>query len=151
MNCSAWLKAFTLVVTGALLTVGSVGCGKHKYGSDDLARDLHEYHRNIRWSRPGPVLARVHPDLREAFAKEWERRAREVSLQEVEVVDVQFSEDGDVADVTVMMAWIQLDTQRLQQGTVAEQWRRTEDGWRSMKMFELPQPGGAMQFPSSSM
>lgn len=133
---------------GGLTVVTAAGCGKHKYGADDLQRDLHEYHRNIRWSRPAPVLARVHPDLREAFAKEWDRHAREIQLQEVEVVDVQISEDGDVADVTVMMTWIRLDTQRLEQGTVKEQWRRTDEGWRSMKMFELPSPGGASQFQS---
>lgn len=144
-------RASALLSAAALCTivvVSAAGCGKHKFGADDLQRDLHEYHRNIRWSRPAPVLARVHPDLREAFAKEWDRHAREVQLQEVEVVDVQISEDGDVADVTVMMTWIRLDTQRLEQGTVKEQWRRTDEGWRSMKMFELPSPGGASQFQS---
>ncbi len=142
------VAAVAVLMLSAPLLTTTAGCGRHKYGADDLQRDLHEYHRNIRWSRPAPVLARVHPDLREAFAKEWDRHAREVQLQEVEVVDVQISEDGDVADVTVMMTWIRLDTQRLEQGSVKEQWRRTDDGWRSMKMFELPKSGGAAQFQS---
>ncbi len=134
---------------GALLLALSLGagCGKHMYSRNDLDVDMVRHHVDLRWGRLAEAAGRVHPDMRAAFLQDWSNRAATVDLQDIEVIGVTETSEGDGADVVVKLIYVDKTTMQVQQTTVTERWQRTEAGWRVVRPIDVG--GGASTAPTT--
>ena len=126
-----------LLVSLALPLAGT-GCGKAAYGRDDLQESLAKHYINLRWGRLANAASYVSPELRPAFVEDWEKRAQAIELQDFDVVQVTVSEDGDTAEVLVQLSWVENATMSLKSARLAQTWVRTDEGWRTTNLLELP-------------
>ncbi len=124
-----------LGIAGALVAVSA--CGKHVYNRTDLEMDLTRYHMNLRWERLGVAMGHVHPELRSAFAEEWERRNENIKLQSLEVLNLSFV-DEDTALVQVKVQYVDNRRLKLKTMLIEEKWVRSERGWVLMRVPEIP-------------
>jgi hypothetical protein len=121
----------------------AVGCGKHLHGKAELEDTVGRHYLDLRWGRLGNAALRVHPDMREAFVKDWSARTAHMELQELEVVDIAFDPKTDSAQVTLALAWVDKGAMMLHQQTVVQKWIRTDEGWFSSG--ELNLDGGSAE------
>ena len=131
------MKRALLLASALVVSVASVACGKHAFNRQDLDVDLARHHIDLRWGRLGEAARYVHPDLRAAFLQDWATRARDVELQDLEIVGVTVSEDGDSADVVVAVTYVERATLQVKSTTATERWQRTDDGWRAVRPMEI--------------
>lgn len=128
-----------MIVARALLVVvavaGALGCETatsiSRRGELDVA--LSRHHVDVRWGRVPLAARNVHPDLQAAFVEDWERRAKEIDITEVEVLQVFELDDGKKADVVVRYAWIERKTQSLHEATLTESWEEVDGAWLMVK------------------
>jgi hypothetical protein len=102
---------------------------KHAYNETDFSIALAKHHSNLRWGRVENAALLVDPQMRAAFVAEWLGRQQTIELQEVEVAGINRSEDGDTADVTLRIVFVDKDSMSVREVVVAEKWQRTSDGW----------------------
>jgi hypothetical protein len=101
-------------------------------GELDVA--LSRHHVDIRWGRV-PLAARyVHTDLQGAFVEDWEKKAKEIDITEVEVLQVFELDEGRAADVVVRFAWIEKSSQSLREATITEHWEEIDGAWLMTKV-----------------
>jgi hypothetical protein len=122
----------------ALTVAAPIGCGKHRFGKDDLVEAAGRHYLDLRWSRVASAAKRVHPELREAFVTDWNKRSQEIEIHDLEVMDVQIDEEGDVATLTVQVSWVDRSSMTMKNATVQQEWDRTDDGWVAAEVLTLP-------------
>ena len=139
----------------ALAVVALSSC-KHAYNETDFQIALSKHHNNLRWGRIENAALVVEPQLRTAFTAEWLARQQTIELQEVEVVGVTQSEDGDAADVLLRIVFVDKDSMTMREVVVPERWKRTSDGWLATQPASLelrpaaPTPGAAEAPPTET-
>ena len=126
-----------LALSLAAATVLVAGCGRHAHGRKELEETTSRYYLDLRWGRIPPAAARVHPDLRKAFAQDWSERLAELELQDLEVVDVVEDLENDRAEVLVCVTYVERDSMRLITKTISQLWVRSDQGWLAMSDLDL--------------
>jgi hypothetical protein len=124
-----------VVVVLAVLVMGA--CGKHLYSRDDLTVTLSTHHIDLRWGRLGNAALAVKPEMRAAFLEAWTARAKNLELQEIEVMAVLVTPDGNAADVMVNITYVDRETMSVKTDAVVERWARTDAGWVADKPAAL--------------
>jgi hypothetical protein len=101
------MKATTLpLLAWALL---GVGCASTGATLTTLKSTYEEFEQRIRWADDvGAAAQMVVAERRGAFIAARTRDAKDVSISEIELLDVHQSEDGEKATVTSRFRWVRL-------------------------------------------
>ncbi|MBI1948923.1 MAG: hypothetical protein HYS27_24765 [Deltaproteobacteria bacterium] len=126
-------RALVLTLVVALGTLLHVGCGRHGFGRNDLDLTLSKHHIDLRWGRLENAAQAVTPAMRGEFVRVWAERLAASELQDLEVVGVVMSPDGDKAEVIVRATGVDRSTMTVTAGTFSEIWLRTDEGWQLAK------------------
>ena len=134
---SKYAGVLGLVAISVFTTLSACGTAQSVTRRGDLDVTLSRHHVDMRWGRVPEAARFVHPDLRGAFVEDWTRRAREIEITEVEVLQVFEGAEGKSADVTLRIAWIERKTQRLREATTLERWEHGDEGWLCVKVADI--------------
>jgi len=126
---SLHMRWAALALTFFVALGSAVGCGKHIYNRTDLDIALGKHHIDLRWGRLENAALVVKPEMRGAFLKAWAEKAGTIEMQEIEVVGITETPDGDTADVIVRLVFVERDTMQVKTAIVSEHWVRTDSGW----------------------
>lgn len=116
-----------------LLLVVGAGCGRHGYGRNDLDLTLSKHHIDLRWGRLENAAQAVVPTMRAEFVRVWSERLSAAELQDLEIVGVVMSPEGDKAEVIVRVTAVDRASMTVAATTITERWLRTDDGWQLEK------------------
>ena len=101
------MKAITLTLMAWALL--GVGCASGGATLSTLKSTYEEFEQRARWADDSGAAAQmVVPERRSAFLTARTRDAKDVSISEIELLDVRQSEDGQQATVTSRFRWIRL-------------------------------------------
>ena len=113
------------------------GACAHMYGKDDLDVSVFQHNVNLRWGRLDNAALTVKPEMRGPFVAAWTARMQQLEIQDIEVGGVALSKDGDAADVSVAVTFVDKASMTVRTETVGEHWIRTDDGWLIDKPAQL--------------
>lgn len=129
MRLAAALLAAAVVVTALGASVLGSGCGRHGYGRNDLDMTLSKHHIDLRWGRLENAAQAVTPPMRAEFVRVWSERLAQSELQDLEIVGIVLTPEGDKADVVVRVTAVDRNTMTVVATTITERWLRTDSGW----------------------
>jgi len=99
------MKATTLTLLAWALL--GVGCASSGANLTTLKSTYEEFEQRIRWADDvGAAAQMVVPERRSAFITARTRDAKDVSISEIDLLDVHQSEDGQSATVTSRVRWV---------------------------------------------
>jgi hypothetical protein len=127
---AAFVLGWLLALAGCCTTATQIS----ERGELDVTMSRH--HVDLRWGRLPNAARFVHPDLRAAFVEDWSRRLQRIEIKDLEVTNV-FQTSEDVAEVTVLIVYIEKKTQRLLEHSSTERWELTDGYWIATRVAEL--------------
>ena len=92
-------------------------------GADKKIGDAaHSLNTQARWGRVDDAALLVAPDYRPTFLIHHRRWGREIQLADIEVVNIQLTNDADRASVYVNFSWYAMEDMTLYETTLRQQW-----------------------------
>jgi len=133
------MKATTLTLLAWALL--GVGCASSGANLTTLKSTYEEFEQRIRWADDvGAAAQMVVPERRSAFITARTRDAKDVSISEIDLLDVHQSEDGQSATVTSRVRWVRLPSTSEQIADVKSLWVARGNDWLLESMEGGPFP-----------
>jgi len=133
------MKATTLpLLAWALL---GVGCASTGATLTTLKSTYDEFSDRVRWADDfGAAAQLVVPERRGAFLAARTHEAKDLSISEIELLDVKQSEDGQQATVFSRYQWVRLPSTSQQVANVKSVWVARGNEWFLATMEGGPFP-----------
>ncbi len=112
-----------------LLLLGLAGCAGGYDKQTQLRNAVDEFHDGYRWGAMGSMISHVPPADQDAFTADYETRMEGVSIADSETTRIEFSEEGDAADVWVRISWFRADDPELHDAVIREHWVEGGSTW----------------------
>lgn len=119
-----------------LALLAGAGCGKHKYGQYDLDSSLSRYLIELRWGRFMKAAEHVTPEMRGAFVQVWTQASQQLEVQDLDVRNLLVAEDGNSAQVTLGLTYVDRANMSVKTAVVDQVWKRTDYGWLASDVFD---------------
>jgi len=133
------MKAITLPLL--VWTLLGVGCASGGATLSTLKSTYEEFEQRARWADDAGAAAQlVVPERRSAFLAARTRDAKDVSISEIELLDVRQSEDGQKATVTSRFRWVRLPSTSEKIEDVKSLWVVRGNDWLLQSMEGGPFP-----------
>jgi hypothetical protein len=132
------MKATTLTLTAWALL--GVGCHTGAATLSTLKSTYEDFEQRARWGDSAALAQLLVPERRAAFLAARGRDAADLSVTEVDLLDVNQSEDGTRATVTSRMHWLRLPSTSEQVENVRSEWVARGDQWFLESMQGGPYP-----------
>lgn len=132
------MKATTLALTAWALL--EVGCRTGAPTMSALKSTYEEFEQRARWGDSAEMGQIVVPERRAAFLAARSRDASDLSVTEVDLLDVNLSQDGTRATVTSRMHWLRLPSTSEHVENVRSDWVARADQWFLESMQGGPYP-----------
>lgn len=129
MKTPSWSPVRSLLVC---MLVGSLaGCGALANASParkigDTVKDMND---RARWGRVGDAAQYVDPSYRATYLQNHRLWGSKIQLADVEVVQLQISNDTEQATAFVTYSWYGMDNMTLHQSTVRQRWLGTKESY----------------------
>lgn len=105
-----------------------------------LKSDAEEFEKSLRFQDYGGAAQLVAPPRRQAFLAARRREANDLTITDMEVVDVQMSADGKQAVVMARMRWVKLPSASEVTAEVHEHWVSNGSSWQLLSLQGGPFP-----------
>jgi hypothetical protein len=132
------MKATTLALTAWALL--EVGCRTGAPTMSTLKSTYEEFEQRARWGDSAALGQIVVPERRAAFLAARGRDASDLSVTEVDLLDVNLSQEGTRATVTSRMHWLRLPSASEQVENVRSEWVARGEQWLLESMQGGPYP-----------
>jgi hypothetical protein len=119
--------AYRLLLPPLLLLLAHCAGGYDKQTT--LRNAVDEFHDGFRWGAMGSMLSHVRAEDQDTFTADYQTRMEGVSIADYEVVRIQFSEDGESADVWVKISWYRANEVDLRDALICEHWVSGRTTW----------------------
>jgi hypothetical protein len=108
--------------------------------ADQLKTDSGDFEKSLRFQDYGGAAQLVAPAKRQAFLAARRREGNDLTITDMEVLDVQMSQDAKHAMVTSRMRWVKLPSATEVTAEVHESWVATGNGWVLVSLAGGPFP-----------
>jgi hypothetical protein len=122
------MKATTHPLLACLL-LGVVGCHQSGATAGALKSAYEEFELRARWAESGAVAQLLVPERRSAFLAARARDAADLSITDLELVNVAQSPEGDRATVISRWRWIRLPSASEQVQEAEAHWVARDGQW----------------------
>jgi hypothetical protein len=119
--------AYRLLLPPLLLLLAQCAGGYDK--QTQLRNAVDEFHDGFRWGAMGSMISHVRTEDQDAFTADYETRMEGVSIADYETNRIEFSEEGDAADVWVSISWFRADDPELHDAVIREHWVESGSTW----------------------
>jgi len=125
-----------------LLALPLLACSHAAFeaGAGQLKSDAEDFEKSLRFQDYGGAAQLVTPSRRQAFLAARRKEGNDLTITDMEVIDVQMSADGKHAIVMSRMRWVKLPSVTEVTAEVHEQWDVAGTGWQLMAMSGGPFP-----------
>jgi hypothetical protein len=117
-----------LLLLSALLA-GSCSHSPFTAGPDQLRSANEDFERSLRFQDYGGAAQNVTPPRRQAFLANRRKEANDLTITDMEVIDVQMAVDGQHALVLSRMRWVRLPSVSEVTAEVQGQWDVVNNQW----------------------
>jgi hypothetical protein len=126
----------------ALLVLPLLACSHSVFegSAGQLKTDAEDFEKSLRFQDYGGAALVVTPAKRQAFLAARRKEGNDLTITDMEVIDVQMSADGKHAIVMSRMRWVKLPSVTEVTAEVHEQWDVAGTGWQLMAMSGGPFP-----------
>jgi len=132
------LSLLTSVLLGVL--GGSCRHGLFGPGPDQLRSASEDFERSLRFQDYGGAAQLVVPPRRSAFLAARRKEANDLTITDMEVIDVQMAPDGKKATVLSRMRWVKLPSVSEVTAEVQARWEVVGNGWLLVGLVGGPFP-----------
>ena len=133
------MKATTRPLLACLL-LGVVGCHQGGATQSALKSTYEDFQLKARWSESAAVAQLLVPERRSEFLAARARDASDLSITDIELLDVTPSEDGERSVVTARWRWLRLPSASEQVQEAKATWVARDGQWRLESMQGGPYP-----------
>ena len=128
--------------SSVLLTVlgGACSHGLFSPGPDQLRSASEDFEKSLRFQDYGGAAQFVVPARRSAFVAARRKEANDLTITDMEVIDVQMAPDGQKAIVLSRMRWVKLPSVTEVTGEVQARWEILNNGWLLVSLAGSPFP-----------
>lgn len=133
------MKATTRLLLACLL-LGVVGCHQGGASASALKSTYEDFETKARWSDSGAVAQLLVPERRSAFMAARARDSADLSITDIELLNVSRSEDGESATVTSRWRWIRLPSASEKVAEADARWVARGGQWLLESMQGGPYP-----------
>jgi len=133
------MKAITRPLLACLL-LGVVGCHEPGATAAALKSTYEDFETKARWSETAAVAQLIVPERRDAFLAARSRDGSDLSITDIELVNVQQSEDGEHATVTSKWRWLRMPSTSEQSAESKAIWVARGGQWLLESMQGGPYP-----------
>jgi hypothetical protein len=125
-----------------LLALPLLACSHTPFeaSASSLKTDAEDFEKSLRFQDYGGAAQLVTPSRRQAFLAARRKEANDLTITDMEVIDVQMSADAKHAIVMSRMRWVKLPSVTEVTVEVHEQWDVAGTGWQLMAMSGGPFP-----------
>jgi hypothetical protein len=129
-------------LSAALLFLLVAGCAHSVFeaSAGQLKTDAEDFEKSLRFQDYGGAAQLVTPQKRQAFLAARRREANDLTITDMEVVDVQMSQDAKHAMVMSRMRWVKLPSATEVTAEVHESWLATGSSWQLVSLAGGPFP-----------
>lgn len=115
----------------AILAGLSLACSHTPFtaGPDQLKTASEEFERSIRFQDYGGASSLIVPAKRAAFLAARRKEGGDLTITDMELIDVQMAPDGKRAMVISRMRWVRLPSVSEVTAEVTEQWDVVNNSW----------------------
>lgn len=126
----------------ALVLGLALGCSHSVFeaSAGQLKSDAEDFEKSLRFQDYGGAAQLVAPPRRQAFLAARRREANDLTITDMEVVDVQMSADGKQAVVVARMRWFKLPSASEVTAEVHEHWVSSGASWQLLSLQGGPFP-----------
>jgi hypothetical protein len=126
----------------ALLCLSLLACshGAFESTAGQLKTDSGDFEKSLRFQDYGGAAQLVAPSKRQAFLAARRREGNDLTITDMEVVDVQMSADAKNAVVMSRMRWVKLPSATEVTAEVHEAWVASGTGWLLVSLSGGPFP-----------
>ena len=126
----------------ALLLLLLPGCAHSVFeaSAGQLKTDSGDFEKSLRFQDYGAAAQLVTPAKRQPFLAARHREGNDLTITDMEVVDVQMSQDAKHAMVTSRMRWVKLPSASEVTAEVHEQWVAAGSAWLLVSLAGGPFP-----------
>jgi hypothetical protein len=105
-----------------------------------LKTDSSDFEKSLRFQDYGGAAQLVAPAKRQAFLAARRREGNDLTITDMEVIDVQMAQDAKQAMVVSRMRWVKLPSATEVTAEVRESWVATGNGWVLLSLAGGPFP-----------
>jgi hypothetical protein len=105
-----------------------------------LKSDAGDFEKSLRFQDYGGAAQLVAPARRQAFLAARRKEANDLTITDMEVIDVQMSLDGKQAAVLARMRWVKLPSVSEVTAEVREHWVASGTAWQLLSLEGGPFP-----------
>jgi hypothetical protein len=115
----------------AILAGLSLACSHTPFtvGPDQLKTASEEFERSIRFQDYGGASSLIVTSKRAVFLAARRKEAGDLTITDMELIDVQMAPDGKRAQVISRMRWVRLPSVSEVTAEVSEQWEVVNNAW----------------------
>jgi len=133
------MKATTRFLLPCLL-LGVVGCHEGGATQAKLKSTYEDFELKARWGESAAVAQLLVPERRSAFLAARARDGKDLSITDIELLDVKASDDGESATVTSRWRWLRLPSASEQMQEARARWVARGGEWLLESMQGGPYP-----------
>ncbi len=130
----------TFSVALLLLVLAACAHTALESSASQLKTDSSDFEKSLRFQDYGGAAQLVAPAKRQAFLAARRREGNDLTITDMEVVDVQMSQDTKQAVVMSRMRWVKLPSATEVTAEVHERWDWTGGGWVLVSLAGGPFP-----------
>lgn len=119
---------------------GSCSHGLFAPGPDQLRSASEDFEKSLRFQDYGGAAQLVVPARRSAFLAARRKEANDLTITDMEVIDVQMAPDGTKAAVLSRMRWVKLPSVSEVTAEVQARWEVIGNGWLLVALVGGPFP-----------
>ncbi|HXX29837.1 MAG TPA: hypothetical protein VEJ89_03900 [Myxococcaceae bacterium] len=131
-----------LLSTGVLSLALAASCSHGIFGPgpDQLRSSSEDFEKSLRFQDYGGAAALVAPARRSAFLAARRKEANDLTITDMEVIDVQMGSDGQKAMVLSRMRWVKLPSVSEVSAEVQANWQVMGTSWYLVSLAGGPFP-----------
>jgi hypothetical protein len=133
-------RALALFTSVLWATLGGCSHGPFAPGPDQLRSASEDFDKDLRFQDYGGAAQSVVPARRSAFLAARRKEANDLTITDMEVIDVQMAPDGQKATVLSRMRWVKLPSVSEVSAEVEARWEIVGSGWLLVALVGGPFP-----------
>jgi hypothetical protein len=130
----------TLPLVSALLLASACSHSVFETSANQLKTDSEDFQKSLRFQDYGGAAQLVVPTKRQAFLAARRKEANDLTITDVEVLDVQMAPDAMHAVVTSRMRWVKLPSPSELTADIHESWVFNGTAWLVVTVAGGPFP-----------
>ena len=130
----------TLPLAFLLLLASACSHSVFETSANQLKTDSEDFQKSLRFQDYGGAAQLVTPARRQAFLAARRKGANDLTITDVEVLDVQMAPDAKHAVVTSRMRWVKLPSPSEVTADIQESWAFNGTSWLVMAVAGGPFP-----------